>query len=174
MSLDQIRAMHFWEIEKLLKGGKIDIDELNDRQKFCIDWYEPNKHLVFTGAKALRLLKSLRFEKKKKQNLNNFTGTCAFPGIVRGRVKIINIPEQMHKMKKGDILVAHNTNPNLVLAMRKASALISGAGGLTCHTAIVARELQIPSIVGITGIDRLLKDGDLVEVDAGKGIVRKI
>ena len=89
-------------------------------------------------------------------------------------MKIINIPQDMSKMRKGDILVAHNTNPNLVPAMKIARALVSGAGGLTCHTAIVAREFHIPSVVGISGIDKILKDGDMVEVDANKGIVRRL
>ena len=75
-------------------------------------------------------------------------------------------------MKKGDILVSIATNPNLVSAMKKASAIITNAGGLTCHAAIVSRELNIPCIVGTKVATKVLKDGDLVEVDADEGMVK--
>ncbi len=58
--------------------------------------------------------------------------------------------------------------------MKIAGAIISEEGGITCHTAIVSRELKIPAIVGMQGVIRIFKDGDTVEVDATKGIVRKV
>ena len=149
----------------------VSVDELNGRLTFGIAFITPKVYQWYVGKEAKDFLKTVTFEKVKKPTSNTFFGTCAYPGIVRGRVKIINIPQELAKMEKGDILVAHNTNPNLVPAMKKAAALLSGAGGLTCHTAIVARELQIPSVVGIPGIDTYLKDGDRIEVDATKGAV---
>lgn len=68
-------------------------------------------------------------------------------------------------------MVAHTTFPALVPAMKKASAIITDDGGVTCHAAIVARELKIPTIVGTKVATGILKDGDLVEVDADNGIV---
>ncbi len=100
------------------------------------------------------------------------TGSCAYEGKVRGRVKIIFTPEEMGKMEKGDILVSHSTNPNILSAMIKASAIITNAGGLTCHAAIVSRELNKPCIIGTKIATKVLKDGDLVEVNANKGVVR--
>lgn len=174
-SIDQVRAMNYFEIIDLLKKGKgLSADQLNERLKFAIMVTTPKTFITYTGVIAKTFLSKIKFEKVKKIVGNEFVGTCAYPGKVRGQVKIINLPEDMHKMEKGDILVAWNTNPNLIPAMRMASAMVSGAGGLTCHTAIVARELHTPSIVGIPNIHKMLKDGDLVEVDANKGIVRKI
>ena len=80
----------------------------------------------------------------------------------------------MPKMKQGDVLVSPATNPNLVPAMKKAAAIITEDGGITCHAAIVARELQTPCVVGCKNAIAILKDGDRVEVDANKGIVKKI
>ncbi len=77
-------------------------------------------------------------------------------------------------MEKGHILVSHSTNPNILSAMIKASAIITNAGGLTCHAAIVAREFKIPCVIGTKIATKVLKDGDMVEVDAQRGIVRKI
>ena len=58
--------------------------------------------------------------------------------------------------------------------MKKAKAVITNEGGLTCHAAILSRELKIPCIIGTKNATKVLKDGDIVEVDAGKGIVKKI
>ena len=80
----------------------------------------------------------------------------------------------MEKMDKGDVLVSPMTSPDFVLAMKKASAVITDAGGITCHAAIVSRELKIPCIVGTKIATKVLKDGDLVEVNANKGIVKII
>ena len=77
-------------------------------------------------------------------------------------------------MKKGDILVAPMTSPDFITAMRKASAVVTNEGGMTCHAAIVSRELKIPCIVATRIATKVLKDGDIIEVDATKGIVRKI
>lgn len=174
LSIDQVRAMHDWEIISMLKKSRVVVRDLNQRLKTCAVLVKQNDLTVLTGAKLKTFLAKLKWEKVKRQKSNQFEGTCAYPGKVRGRIKIINIPEQVSKMKQGDILVAHNTNPNLIPAMKMAAALISGAGGLTCHTAIVARELRIPSVVGVTGIDKILKDGDTVEVDANNGTIKKI
>lgn len=80
----------------------------------------------------------------------------------------------MVKMKEGNILVAMATNPTFVPVMRKAGAIVTDMGGLTCHAAIVSREWGIPCVVGTKIATKVLKDGDLVEVDANKGIVKII
>lgn len=77
-------------------------------------------------------------------------------------------------MKKGDILIAHMTNPDLVTGMKIAGAIVTETGGITCHASIVSRELGKPCIIGTKIATRIFKDGDLVEVDANKGIVKKL
>jgi len=75
-------------------------------------------------------------------------------------------------MNKGDILVAPNTRPEYAPIMKIAGAIISDEGGITCHSAIVSRELKIPCIVGVQSASAVLKDGDLIEVDAEKGVIK--
>lgn len=175
LSIDQVRAMNWWEILDLLKTGKkTDIDHLNGRLKFAMGYVTPQKYEYYVGEEAKQFLRDVKFEQNRKKFASEFLGTCAYPGKVRGKVKIVNVPEDMSKMRKGDILVAHNTNPNLVPAMKKASAMVSAAGGLTCHTAIVARELKIPTVVGVENIDEILKDGTRIEVNATEGTVKKL
>ena len=110
-------------------------------------------------------------------------GRTACKGKVRGKVRIIIIDGfdkfndlliQIEKMKKGEILVTETTTPEFTPACSKATAILTAQGGMMSHAAIISRELKIPCIVGIHNILKVLKTGDMVEVDAEKGIVRKI
>lgn len=98
-------------------------------------------------------------------------GQAAFVGVVQGRVCIVNTPEEMSKLKQGDVLVSRLTNPSLLPAMKLASAFVTDTGGLTCHAAIVARELQKPCLVGTGNATEVFTDGDMVEVDTSRGII---
>lgn len=75
-------------------------------------------------------------------------------------------------MKEGDILISSSTNPDLLPAMKKAGAIVTEMGGITCHAAIVARELHIPCVVGTKIALKAIHDGDQLDVDATKGIVK--
>lgn len=101
-------------------------------------------------------------------------GTIAFAGTVRGRVAIVRKASELGKVRKGDILVAPMTFPAFIMAMQRAAAFVTDEGGLTCHAAIVAREMRKPCIVGTKHATRVLLDGDRVEVDATTGHVRKL
>ncbi len=101
-------------------------------------------------------------------------GVVAWPGKVTGVVKVVHNPKDVKKVKKGDILVTHMTIPAYISAMNKAAALITDEGGLTCHAAIIARELKKPCIINTKRASRFLKDGDLVEINANEGIIRKL
>jgi pyruvate,water dikinase len=92
--------------------------------------------------------------------------------IVNGHVKILFDSSDGAKMDEGDILIAPMTTPDFVMSMRKALAIVTDEGGVTCHAAIVSRELEIPCVVGTKIATKILKDGDMVEVDANKGIVK--
>ena len=99
-------------------------------------------------------------------------GQTACLGKAKGYVRIINEPADMKKMKSGDILVSIATNPDIVPAMKLAAAIITEQSRITSPSAIVSRELGVPCIIGTKIATKVLKDGDLVEVDADKGIVK--
>lgn len=102
-------------------------------------------------------------------------GRCAFPGKVRGTVCVVLSRDGSDAVfNEGDILVTINSSPNLITLIQKSSAIITDEGGITCHAAIVSRELGKPCIIGTKIATKVLKDGDFVEVDAEKGIVRII
>lgn len=169
---------------KLVLAGKDYANIANERIKFSVIYEKTlkGKNLkwsdkglkVFVGKQAKKFLSKQEFEKIKVIKTDTLTGSCACPGIAKGIVKIVNLPEEMSKMKQGDIMLAHTTFPSLVPAMKKASAIITEDGGITCHAAIVAREMQTPCIVGCKNAIAIFKDGDFVEVDANKGIVKKL
>lgn len=77
-------------------------------------------------------------------------------------------------MEKGDILVSDTTGPEMMIAIQKASAIVTDEGGMMSHAAVVAREFKIPCVVGTTYATEVFKDGDFIEVNANSGVVRKI
>lgn len=101
-------------------------------------------------------------------------GIIAQPGIVSGPVKVVRNFHDIKRVERGDVLVTNTTHPNYLQGMKKAVAFVTDEGGIASHAAIVAREFKKPCIVGTKIATRILRDGDNVEVDATKGIVRKI
>lgn len=98
-------------------------------------------------------------------------GLSASPGLGSGTVKKIKDVTEIARIEAGDVLVTVMTNPDMVPAMRKASAVVTDEGGRTCHAAIVSRELGIPCIVGAKVATAVLAEGSKVTVDATCGVV---
>jgi len=101
-------------------------------------------------------------------------GNVGSTGTVRALVRVILSEKDFKKFKDGEVLVTSMTRPEYVPLMKIASAIVTDEGGITCHAAIVSRELKTPCIIGTKNATRILKDGDEVEVDANIGIVRII
>ncbi|MDP3397430.1 MAG: phosphoenolpyruvate synthase [Methanoregula sp.] len=98
-------------------------------------------------------------------------GQGAAPGIASGKVVVIRDVKDTGSVREGDILVTKMTNPDMVPAMRKVAAIITDEGGLTCHAAIVSRELGTPAIVGTKTATKVLTNGQLITVDGEKGLI---
>jgi pyruvate,water dikinase len=98
-------------------------------------------------------------------------GLGAAPGSASGRVRLMEDPRDTDAFATGEVLVAHMTTPDWVPLMRRAAAIVTDSGGMTCHAAIVSRELGIPCIAGTGDATRTLRDGELVTVDATHGVV---
>ncbi len=99
-------------------------------------------------------------------------GQTAYGGKVQGMVRIVKRKDQIDQIQDGEVMVSPMTTPDMLTAMKKASAFITDEGGITCHAAIIAREMQKPCVIGTKFATQLLKNGDIVEVDADSGIVR--
>jgi pyruvate, water dikinase len=98
-------------------------------------------------------------------------GLGAAPGVAAGRARLLSSSHDAGGLQAGDVLVAHMTTPDWVPLMRKAAAIVTDSGGMTCHAAIVSRELGIPCVVGTGEATSRLRDGELVTVDATRGVV---
>ncbi|MFA6215166.1 MAG: PEP-utilizing enzyme [Patescibacteria group bacterium] len=145
---------------------KIPVD-LTLRQKRYVNI----KNNIYTGEPAAKIYQLFNrvFEKK-----DQVSGKGVSAGIVRGIAKVVLSTAEFNKVKKGDIIVCEITMPDYMPVLHKVSAIVADIGGFTSHSAIVARELKIPCVVGTEIATKVFKDGDRIEVDADEGIIRKI
>ncbi|MFH1534567.1 MAG: PEP-utilizing enzyme [Patescibacteria group bacterium] len=162
------------EMKDALLKENIDPDLMNERIKESVVFFKGTKYRVLSGKSVIKLSQEIKKSLYVNPNLKIIEGNTAFPGKVRGIVRRVDEAEEMKKMKKGDILVSTSTNPQIISAMQKAGAIITDSGGITCHAAIVSRELEVPCVIGTKIATKLLKDGDMIEVDAGNGIIKKV
>ncbi len=159
------------ETVKGLETGNLDTKFVAERKKGYAFIVEGKSEKIFSGSELKMLLDR---EKNDFAGAHEFSGIPACKGFVRGQVRIVLGVRDLSKVKKGDVLVCQQTVPDFVPAMEKASAIVTDLGGITSHAAIISRELCMPCIVGTKIATKVLKDNDLVEVDADKGIVRKL
>jgi phosphohistidine swiveling domain-containing protein len=162
------------ELGNIIKTGQPTPRELKGRGKKCLFIMNEKGFYVRVGKSQERLVKGIVLGKQDVSAIMDFRGLSASTGRAVGRVKIVKSATEIAKVKKGDILVAVMTRPDYVVAMKKVAAIVTNEGGITSHAAIVSRELGIPCIIGTKIATEVLKDGDLVEVNANHGWVRKL
>lgn len=173
VSVKQLKHLTFVELKQAVEAGSADASLLQKRVESCILVVAEGIEQIVVGDKALEYAAMVE-QKKDVEGVRELKGTPACPGFARGIVKLIAKAEDMAKMNAGDILISPATNPNLVPAMKKAAAIVTNEGGITCHAAIVSRELGIPCVVGTKIVTHAFKDGDMVEVDASKGTITRL
>ena len=162
------------DVAKALENG-IKLTGIYQPETYIHMWKYGNFELVTENVK--KRLEKEGIKTLKLENIKEFKGTVACQGKVTGKAKIItlnNWAKDCAAVQKGDILVAISTKPDYIVAMERAAAFVTDEGGITAHAAIVAREMGKPCIVGTNIATQVLKNGEMVEVDAEKGIVRKI
>ncbi|HUX04450.1 MAG TPA: phosphoenolpyruvate synthase [Acidimicrobiales bacterium] len=98
-------------------------------------------------------------------------GLAASSGRAAGAVRLLASAEEGDQLVTGEILVAHMTSPDWLPVMRRAGALVTDGGGITCHAAIVSRELGVPCVVGARNATTVLRNGEMVTVDGAQGVV---
>ncbi|HLD43417.1 MAG TPA: PEP-utilizing enzyme [Candidatus Nanoarchaeia archaeon] len=180
-------------LERFLRHQKIDLSELNGREiQLYLDKKElpdekelkerREEYLIFMqDLKATRIPRSKiqstlihYIEDADYTHLRELKGIVAFKGNVSGPARIILRKKDLHLLKKGEILVTLSTSPDFVPYLLKSVGIVTDYGGVVSHAAIIAREEKIPCIVGTKIATKVFKNGDFVEVDANKGVVRKI
>lgn len=172
--LEELKFMVYPEIVSVLSEEPlVSKEEARERIKGCLFYHKGDEYEIVYGKEVEEYKKAI-FEKDNNENVNDFRGMPASRGRVRGKVKVLMSVKEMDKVEKGDILVAVMTRPDYIQAIKKASAIVTNEGGVTCHAAIVSRELGIPCVIGTKIATKVLKDGDEVEVNANHGVVNII
>ncbi len=171
LSSSVLNKVYKEEMKEILEG-KIKKDEIKKRENNCAFVFVGNKFNIYAEKEARELWEY--FYKRGIKKVKEIKGTVAARGYAKGRVKIVLHSSEIGKVEKGDILVTTMTTPDFVPAMRKVAAIVTDEGGITCHAAIVSRELGIPCVIGTSVATKALKDGDEIEVDAERGIVKII
>ncbi len=156
------------EILKLVEFGELLEDLYGIPQD--IEWAIRNKEIFILQSRPITTIKK-KEPKEKVATTAILEGLGASPGIAYGEAKLVVDASELGKVKEGDILVAIMTTPDMVPAMKRAAAIVTDEGGLTCHAAIVSRELGCPAVVGTRKATELLTDGMKITVDGEKGLV---
>ena len=158
----------------LADGNGVSKGIIQERKKGFAIYFNADKKLVCKSGNELKAaLEELGFVHVDEIS-EEIKGISASRGKASGIVKIVRGVSDLAKVKKGDIIVAVMTHPDYVIAMHKAVAIVTDEGGITSHAAIVSRELGIPCIVGTKNATKILKDGDIVEIEATSGVIRKV
>jgi phosphoenolpyruvate synthase/pyruvate phosphate dikinase len=163
------------EILNLFTGKRPIESIVAQRQESFVEGY--NLRPFLEGVDAMEIIKEFQ---ELPSSTRVFQGKGASNGKVVGIVKIIpvdysnleRLTAEIERMSDGSILVTETTAPELMIACKKAGAIVTDVGGLMSHAAIISRELSIPCVVGTVNASRSLKDGDRVEVDGSTGVVR--
>jgi len=172
------------KIKELTNVGKLI--ERHYGKPMDVEWCEEDGKIYAVQARPITTIKKGGTEEEKTKEETEeevktkeettekkviLSGLGVSVGIASGIVKIVNSISELSKIKPGDILVTRMTTPDMVPAMKRAVAIITDEGGMTCHAAIVARELGIPCIVGTKTATKEILEGQVVTIDGKKGLV---
>jgi phosphohistidine swiveling domain-containing protein len=165
------------DVEIVIKGShfawipELSPDELLEKSKQALTgfaWFVNGD--IYFGDDASAMLP----EDSSDSNITEIKGFTACKGQATGKVVVVIENADHKKVSDGCILVTTMTRPEMIPIMQKAVAFVTDDGGITCHAAIVAREMKKPCIIGTKIATKILKDGDMIEVDADTGIIRKL
>ncbi len=164
------RVLSDEEIERLVEIGEIIEEHYGHPQD--VEWaIEKGKIYIVQSRPITTIGEKGEKEEELEEGEILVKGLGASPGIGIGKAKVIFSEDEISKVEEGDILVTTMTTPDMVPAMKKAAAIVTDEGGMTCHAAIVSRELGVPAVVGTKNATKVLKDGMIVTVDGDKGLV---
>lgn len=178
---DIIKYYLSYEVKDLLLSKKKLTNDEKKRRKQCFAvLWKDGKAIFKSGNEAEELIRKELGDLISISKDNKLIGQIANEGYIKGVARILDANDTSKAnilrktFKQGEILITQMTQPNVMDIASKAGALVTDEGGMLSHAAIISRELKIPCIVGTQKATQVFKDGDLIEVDANKGIVRKI
>jgi len=163
------RVLSDEEIKRLVTLGELIEDHYATPQD--VEWAMEGGEIYIVQSRPITTIRKVEEVSEEVEGRILLKGLGASPGIASGRVKVIFSEKEISKVEEGDILVTTMTTPDMVPAMKRAAAIVTDEGGMTCHAAIVSRELGVPAVVGTKKATKVLKDGMVITVDGEKGII---
>jgi pyruvate,water dikinase len=112
-----------------------------------------------------------KFHRGQAADTGEVTGVAGSPGVVEGVARVVLSEAEFDAVQTGDILVCQMTNPAWQVLFSRITALVTDAGGFTAHPAVLAREYEIPAVVGTSVATARIRTGDRIRVDGGTGTV---
>ena len=146
-----------------------DVSDLGQRREKSLILGTPEGYTYVTGEEADEIESFLYHV--SEHDADTIVGVTAFKGVVTGAARIVQDPKSVGTFDDGDILVTGMTHVDYLPIVKRASAIVTDAGGILSHAAIIARELQKPCVIGTKNATKLIKDGDTIRVDADNGTV---
>lgn len=171
VSREDLRYLTALEIKDALERDKLNRADIKARKKFYVCVTDGKTIHIKVGRDAKILFRQT--ENRVSQDLE-IKGVGASLGKVQGVVRVVRSGKDLKNWPSKAVMVTPMTTPELVALAKKSIAVVTDEGGITCHAAIVSRELKIPCVIGTKTATKILKDGDLVEVDANNGIIRRL
>ncbi|MFC1753774.1 PEP-utilizing enzyme [Thermoproteota archaeon] len=174
ISIEDFLQLTYHEVLDSCKKGECTVSEqvIQARHKgFCAGMWN-NEEIILTGKDADELEEF--FSKPAQVDINEIKGNTACMGHAKGKARLVLNPEQAKDFQEGEILVTTMTTPDFVIIMKKAAAIVTDEGGLSCHAAIVSRELGVPCVIGTKIATKAINNGDKLEVNADEGIIKKL
>lgn len=171
LTYDEIISLTWQELLSLIDEGALPPDIKTRRKDFGL--VRISKHYELLTGEAVDRELAIHQE-KISGDVQELHGMAAHPGRVTGLARIISDAHDLHHVRANHIIIASETTVDYVPAMERAAGFVTDQGGITSHAAVIARELRKPCVIGTKHATKVFKDGDLVEVDAEKGVVRKI
>ena len=161
------------ELEGLLQKNKqVDKELIKQRKEaFTCVTFGSETILILQGTEAHDSLKRLKIFDTTSSEIR---GTPAYTGKVSGKVTLISDRNEWPRIRNAEVLVIHTTTPDMVPYLKNVKAIVTEEGGILSHASVISRELKIPCVIGTKTATKILKEGEMVQVDAEKGIVRKV
>ncbi len=167
-----LKNLNIDEVDNLLKGFVNKTTLINRDKEGTIEIIDENGYKMIEGKEAESIKNEEEKRMLKQTTRDIIQGHTASQGYAKGIAKIISDKNSFNKFKEGDILITSMTRPEFVPLMKKAAGIVTDEGGITCHAAIISRELEKPCIIGTQTATQIIKDSDLIEVRANHGTVR--
>ncbi|MFH1307385.1 MAG: PEP-utilizing enzyme [archaeon] len=162
------------EILNLIEERKVNLDLIEERKKGYVMISDKFSTRIYSGNNVKKFKKKINFQEKLNNKIEEISGQIVYPGNAIGNARVINKREDLKKVKRGEILITEMTTPDYVPSLKLVKGIATNEGGIMCHAAIISRELKIPCIVGTKIVTKIFKNGDLIEIDANKGIIKLI